>query len=218
MKKKILTLSIIALTLSFQSCNNNSKEAKITNQAKQEAVSSKEANTYKVDTLASKITWEGGTLTSKHLGTIILQSGELKLKDSKIESGSFTANMNTISTTDISDPEKAKSLNNHLKNEDFFDVSKFPSSKFVITSVKPIESGEYNVELEGNLEVKGITKNLSVKANVKAEGDKVTLKTEKFTINRQEFNITYSNGEPQDKLIKDLLDISVDIVANKEAN
>ncbi|TWP28308.1 YceI family protein [Apibacter muscae] len=214
----MLTLSIIALTLSFQSCNNDSKEAKITNQAKQEAVSSKEANTYKVDTLASKITWEGGTLASKHLGTIILQSGELKLKDSKIESGSFTANMNTISTTDIPDPEKAKLLNNHLKNEDFFDVSKFPSSKFVITLVKPIESGEYNVELEGNLEVKGITKNLSVKANVKAEGDKVTLKTEKFTINRQEFNITYSNGEPQDKLIKDLLDISVDIVANKEAN
>jgi polyisoprenoid-binding protein YceI len=52
-----------------------------------------------------------------------------------------------------SDDEK---LTEHLKNEDFFDVGKFPESVFELTGLKPVSEGSY--EVSGNLTLTGTTK------------------------------------------------------------
>ena len=51
-----------------------------------------------------------------------------------VESGSFVIDMNSISGTDLEAGKGKADLEGHLKNEDFFDVTKFPTAKFVITS------------------------------------------------------------------------------------
>ncbi|MDR2123140.1 MAG: YceI family protein [Flavobacteriaceae bacterium] len=214
MKKIVLTGITILMILGFQSCSD-SKKAKQTTEAKQEVQTSEDAATYSVNVTESKINWLGQTVVTKHQGHILFKSGEINLKEGVVESGSFVADMNTIKSEDATEEAVRNKLDEHLKAEDIFDAAQYPEAKFSITSVKPLE-GEYNTELEGNLEIKGISKNLSVKAYVQVEGDKVTLKTEKFTINRQDFNVTYSNGNPQDKVIKDLFDIEIIITANKK--
>jgi len=46
----------------------------------------------------------------------------------------------------------------HLKSPDFFDVEKFPILSFVSTGVRPVQEGELAVE--GNLTIRGITRNV----------------------------------------------------------
>ncbi|NHW59582.1 YceI family protein, partial [Escherichia coli] len=76
------------------------------------------------------------------------------------------------------DAEKSAKLDGHLKNEDFFEVEKFPTSSFEITKVTEAAEGDYNTLLDGNLTIKGITKPVQFKANIKVEEGKVSIKTE----------------------------------------
>ncbi|WP_128332053.1 YceI family protein [Apibacter sp. HY039] len=215
MRKIVVTLGIAVFTIiGMQSCKEGSKETKTTTEAKEEVQASEDAANYQINTVNSNIKWLGQSIATKHHGIINFKSGELTVKDGKLEAGSFIADMNTIKSEDEADESIAKKLDEHLKAEEIFDVAKYPDSKFTITSVKPLE-GDYNTELEGNLEIKGTSKNVKVKANVTIEGNNIIVKTEKFTINRQDFNITYSNGNPQDKLIKDLFDMEVELHGTK---
>ena len=85
---------------------------------------------------------------------------------------------------------------NHLKNADFFEAEKYPKIDFKSTSFKKIKGTEYL--LIGNLTMKGITKQVEVKAefggiakdgqgNLKA-GFEVT-----GIINRKDFGLTYNS-------------------------
>ena len=82
-----------------------------------------------------------------------------------------------------------------------------------VTAVNALTEGDYNTEISGNLDFRGTPKNITFKANVNVEGDKLTIKSEEFKINRQDFGIVYKGGG--DSIIKDDVMLQVDVTADK---
>ncbi len=75
---------------------------------------------------------------------------EKNFTNSKI---SFVVDVNSINT-------HIEARDNHLRNEDFFDVKKFPEMTFQGTSIKAMKKNMYQVM--GNLTLHGVTKPVTV--------------------------------------------------------
>lgn len=219
MKKVLLSLSLMGMVF-LASCG--SKDTVTATDAQESSTASETATEYAVNTAVSATNWKGGKIfqdTSKpesgHYGSVKFKSGIVTVKDGVLESGSFVTDQTTFQSVDLNeDAENKGKLDGHLKSSDFLDVEKFPEAKFEITNVKTLDSGDYNTEISGNLDFRGIPKNITFKANVKEEGDKVTIKSEEFKINRQDFGIVYQSTGG-DSLIKDEVMLQVDITADK---
>jgi polyisoprenoid-binding protein YceI len=108
-----------------------------------------------IDVTRSKLEWTGKKLGGEHYGEIQLASGYLTFNKGKLAGGSFEIDMNGITCVDITDQKSNKRLVDHLKSEDFFSVTRFPVSRFVITRAEPTAAGQYLVT--GNLTIKEIT-------------------------------------------------------------
>lgn len=209
---------LLATTVLFVSCKNE-KAA----DAKDVAESTEVAATFAIDTTASTIEWVGSKPTGdQHTGTIALSEGSFQVENGNIVSGSATIDMNSIVVTDLEGDYKMW-LEGHLKgitddkekDGHFFSVKQFPTGKFEVTSYSA-EKG-----LEGNLTLKDISKNVSFPVNVAVNGDELTLTSEKFTINRTDWDIKYGSGSffkdlAADKIIKDEIELTIKIVAKKQ--
>ena len=172
---------------------------------------------YQLNLEKSKIFWIGKSLHGTHNGTLSLSSGKVLLEGNDISAGSFDIDMNTIYCKDLEEePEDKKDLEDHLKSEDFFEVSTFPSAKFEIIKVASKQNQANLVTVTGNLTVKGVTKKINFDATLeKKEGDLV-LKSKKFEINRTKWNIKYRSKsffkDLKDRFIYD--DISIEVLLN----
>jgi polyisoprenoid-binding protein YceI len=97
-----------------------------------------------------------------------------------------------------------KKLTGHLQNQDFFDVKKYPTAKFVTTKVEKAKEG---YTITGDLTLLGKTKAVSFPATVEVKDGKLSLKSSKFTINRSEWGMTYGKGMVNDEVT---LTVSID--------
>lgn len=171
---------------------------------------------YNVDVNNSVIVWKGYKVTGQHTGTVKVKNGNLQLTDGKLTGGSFDIDMNSITDTDM-EPEYAAKLVGHLKSDDFFGVSKFPTAKFVITRAIPQDT-KGNYKIIGNLTIKETTKEVKFAANVAEQNGKLTA-TGQLKIDRSEYNVRYGSGsffdDLGDKTIYDEFDLNVTLVANK---
>ena len=204
MKKIILSLAVVATVL--VSCKNEKKE---TVEVKEEVVVVEESEALdNVDVDASLITWKGEKPTGTHNGTIMLEEGSIVMTDGKLTGGEFVVDMSTIKNEDL-DEEGATKLVGHLASPDFFDVETYPTSKFVITSV---EENEGKLAVTGNLTIKDVTKSITVPAMVSTVDGVTTLESEKFMINRADFNVKYGSksffDNLKDKFINDDMEMS----------
>lgn len=218
MKKVLLSLVVVAgLVFTTTSCKKSENAA----DASEVATESAEAVKFTVDTAASVIEWKGSkVMGGAHNGTLMFSSGEVSAKDGAIEAGSFVMDMNSITVLDLADDAEKKGwLEGHLKGaseenaDHFFNVSQFPEAKFEITSVS-----EGNIE--GNLTIKGITKNVKFPATVTVSENELTIASETFTINRTEWNVNYGSGNvfkdlAADNVISDDIELKVVVKATK---
>ena len=224
MKNRIASLLILsALTLTVSCKNDKAAEAETT-EAGAVKEASGEAVSYTVDKGNSKIDWIGSKPTGKHTGTINLSDGTVSIKDNVLDSGKFTIDMNTITVTDLKAGDGKEDLEGHLKGtggkeedfDHFFNVKKYPQSTFEITKAVT-ENGKTSVE--GNLTMKGITKNVKFPATVTVDGNTVTLVSDPFTINRTLWNVNYGSKSVfdnlGDKFINDDIELKVSITAKK---
>ncbi|MCD0479822.1 YceI family protein [Chryseobacterium sp. LC2016-29] len=193
MKRILFSLAIPAL-FTVVSC---SKEKPVTSDAN-EVTTTKDGSRFVLDTLNSNVEWKGYKVfkseNTSHFGTIKFESGDVTVKDGKLESGKFVANMESLSSEDLkNDAEQLGKLNAHLKSADFFEVEKFPTSSYEITKVSLSSEGDYNTVLDGNLTIKGITKPVQFKANVAVNGAEVSIATEPKDIIREEFGVKFQS-------------------------
>lgn len=189
---KFLIASGFVAALTVVSCG---KDKPLTSEST-EVTTTKDGNMYQVDTLNSRVEWKGFKVVksdnTSHFGTIKFESGDLTMKDGKLESGKFVADMNSLTSEDLKDDaEQLQKLNGHLKSGDFFEVEKFPTSSFEITKVSDNNSGDYNTTIDGNLTIKGITKPVKFNANVAVNEEGVTIATEPQDINREDFGVKF---------------------------
>ncbi|AZA53576.1 YceI family protein [Chryseobacterium sp. G0201] len=215
MRKKLFSLAIPALFNAFLvvSCN---KDKPLTSES-DEVATTKDGNQYTLDTLNSKVEWKGYKVfkseSTSHFGTIKFESGDVTVKDGKLESGKFVADMNSLTSVDLKDDaDQLGKLNGHLKSGDFFEVEKFPTASYEITKVTPAAEGDYNTLLDGNLTVKGITKPTQFKANVSVKDGVVSVATEPKDIKREDFGVKFQ-APAENGVIKDEVTLQINVKA-----
>lgn len=165
--------------------------------------------------VASDVNWWGykiaKTEASSHNGKINLKSGNILMKGNQVVGGTFVLDMTSINATDLSGEYQTK-LNNHLKNGDFFEADKFPTATYTITSLKKNSDKVYNYIVNGNLTIKGKTNTVSFPAKIAYSKGVVSLVSDKFTFDRQKFDVAYQSSM-QDVLVKNDIDILVKVTA-----
>lgn len=173
---------------------------------------------YQLDTERSVLNWTGTKVTGKHVGTVKLKSGNLQIKQGKIQEGAFEIDMTSLQDTDLQDPEYKKKLETHLRSDDFFGIEKHPVATFKVTSVKLISAaaaGQANQEVTGDLTIKGITHPVTFPALVTLGKDKAEA-TGTVKIDRTKYEIRYGSGKffegLGDKMIHDEFMVDLKLV------
>lgn len=179
------------------------------------------ASTFQVDTEKSVVTWVGQKVAGKHNGTLKIKSGMVQLENDQLKSGEFVLDMNSIDNLDLEGEWKTK-LIDHLKSDDFFNVSKYPTGTFKTTNVTPgSKTGEYNVT--GDLTIKGIKKPISFPLTMAMDKGVAKAKAN-LSIDRLKWDIKYNSGKffdakkLGDKMIYDEIQVGLDLVANTANN
>lgn len=221
--KKLTVLALVGAALLFTACND--KKETVT--AEQE-VAAKTGEVYNVDLAASKVDWKafhkGGF--APRWGTLNLKSGEITVENNAVTSGEFVIDMTTLKVDPASVTEadkKPADLEAHLKNADFFDVEKQPTSDFKITAVADL-AGELpkdavagaNKTISGNLTLLGKTLNVSFPAKVTVAAGKASIEA-KFTVNRADWGIKFGTDEtdPAEWMISKDIEIGINVTASK---
>lgn len=168
--------------------------------------------TYALIQNESSIAWEASKpLISgyTHTGTIGLSKGEIVVKGSAL-SGNFTIDMNTIKVTSLGGGKAGKetALEGHLKGDNFFGTTSFPTGSFTIDSVTA-NSSSNSYTVKGNLTLKGVTKPVEFPVTITQSGDgKITAKGP-VAINRTLWGITYASGNFYDNVANNAIDDTI---------
>lgn len=172
--------------------------------------------TYNVDTAATKIVYVGKKVTGQHTGNINAKNGTLTFQGEEITGGEVVVDMNTITSTDITDKDTNAKYLGHMKSADFFDVAKYPDAKILIKNSKKTAKG---LEVTGDLTFIGKTNPITfLVTDLKKSADGVTAKSN-VTINRTKWGLVYGSGSfikgLGDKAIHDEFTLAIDLSAKK---
>lgn len=166
------------------------------------------AQTKKIVVEKSKINWVGKKVTGQHDGTVNFKEGALVFKGKKLKGGSFVVDMNSLTATDLQGEYQAK-LDGHLKNDDFFAVDKYSTSKLVFKKIA--DKGNNTYAVTADLTIKGITNPVTFDMAVNGNTAKTNLK-----VDRTKYGIRYGSGSFYDNLgdktIYDDFELSINLV------
>ena len=130
--------------------------------------------------------------------------------------GKFVIEMKSNINLYMKGKDGAAKLEGHLKSADFFDVAVYPTAKFVITKV---EENEGKLAVTGNLNIKDVTKSITIPATLSEVDGVHVFKSENFNINRADFNVKYGSksffDNLKDKFIDDLVEMSFEVKTTK---
>ena len=223
---KKLTILAFAAVAMLVSCNKSGDKANTT--AEQE-VAEQKGQIFTVEADKSTVKWTGyhkGGLNPRY--GVIKTDGTVAVENDAVTGGKFNLDLNSLVTNQASvDPttsggKTSADLDAHLKSADFFDVEKFPTSVFEITSVAAFDAAKDTSVLEGatnvisgNLTIKDKTVNVTFPAKVTMTAKEVHIES-KFTINRQDWGLTYgTEGDAKDWMISQEIDVELNIQAKK---
>lgn len=215
--RTLIKFSFVFMMLALvASCKNDKTKAAKAGDAKEKAVPTATAKSYSVT--AGKVTWTASKVTgAEHSGTIDIKSGVFAAEGSNLKSGNFVIDIATLKNTDMAGSEGQAKLEGHLKSGDFFEVEKFPTAAFAVTSVSALDTDEANCEITGNLTLKGVTKSVKFPALVVAKADgTLTAISDKFAINRNDWGMKYGSGlagAVGDNVINDNVTLRVELSA-----
>lgn len=158
---------------------------------------------YAVNAVESTVTWTGSKPTGDmHMGTVAIKQGKLAMSEGTISAGSFVLDMTQMSVTDEGMDEETKAkLLGHLTTTDFFEVEKFPTASFSVTS-STADS------LMGNLTIKDITKSITVPYSVEVGEANITANAS-FSIDRTQWGVKFNSGNFFENLGEYLIDDAV---------
>lgn len=159
------------------------------------------AESWKIDTVHSSASFRishmvVATVSGKMSGI----KGTVTIDDKNITKSSVTAELDaaTIWTDN-------KKRDDHLRNEDFLDVKKFPKIYFKSTAVK--KTGKGTLDVTGNLTIKNVTRQVVLKVKGPTQAVKGMrghwhkgVRAD-VTINRQDFNVKFLKKLPTGGLI-----------------
>lgn len=211
------TYLILGVALILNACGNNKNAEKV---SASEAVKVEETKglEYSIVKENSELFWRGTKPAGQHTGTVEILEGFIKSNENVITGGSITIDMNTIVDTDLDNAEMNARLVGHLKSPDFFDVANFPYAQFEIVSMesykaetKAENSFEPTHMVNGNLSIKGISKNISFPVTISMSDNSIVVISDEFAIDRTQWNVNFKSktifAEFKDDFIGDLINI-----------
>ncbi len=213
MKKIILSFLIV----STFACTNNTDNHNRSEVDYSSYGDSSSLSDLKIDTQLSNIKWIGSKVTESHYGTINIDRGVLQINEGgELVGGEFVIDMNSLLCTDIENEIYKKKLEDHLKDEDFFDVSNFPNSGIKITDVDKVEAESYRITAD--LTIKDITHSINFDADVKKQELNYEVKSN-IKIDRTKWDVQYNSGNffenLGDKLILDEIEFDVYLISQE---
>ena len=173
------------------------------------SIGSKAQSIFKINSEKSKFAWTGYASVGNYspTGTIQLSTGILNFNGKNITKAVFEFDMRTIS-------HENKDLQNHLKNEDFFEVEKYPKAIFSLEKI-------IHNQATGLLKIKNVEKRISFPIMIK-KSEKEFQNQAVITINRTYFGIKYTSTNSFSKLgdyaIKDNFEFRLDLSMDKLIN
>ncbi|MBK6859805.1 MAG: YceI family protein [Saprospiraceae bacterium] len=177
------------------------------------------SDSFQIDTAQSIIYWMGKSPSGAHNGRLNFKSGILFGGNLQIQSADLLIDMNTIRNLDIEDASDRNKLDEHLKNEDFFNVTQFPDAKLKVDKINEIKDSVNNAMISGTLTIKGVSNPIVVNGKIDYSNDGVLITIPEFLIDRTNYNIMYSSKKIlatlKDGFIHDEIALSVKIVAKK---
>lgn len=211
--KTFFQLAMMASTLLYFSACTQSPEGQKAKTGDAQEITDAAGQELNIDLTSSKIEWVGNKVGGSHNGVIGIKSGTVKVEGGKLVGGNFVIDVASIEVLDIDENSGKGDLEGHLKNEDFFEVEKFPEGKFEIASVEEKAGEEGATHLvKGNLTLKGVTKGIEIPAKISMEEGMLKATTPQFLIDRQQFGISYQNAL-KEKAIDDNMGIKITLAA-----
>ncbi|MCP3930293.1 MAG: YceI family protein [Bacteroidetes bacterium] len=218
MKKLILVVFAIGALLS--SCSDTGKKVE-TKDAEEVSISKNESTAvYNKINTGSHVAWRASHLggVGPRFGKINLKSAELLVNDGQLTNAVVEMDMTTFTVENFEDEGSKAKLTGHLQGDDFFMISTYPTSKFELTNITKSE-GDYNVLATGNLSILDVTKSITFKANVSISDNKISVKSEDFSVDRTDWGLTYNTegtaGVPTDYLIANNIGFAIDVSLTK---
>ena len=206
--KKITSFLLLTILISFLANCEKAPDAPKAEVGSEASVGEIKGTPVAINTEKSIVKWIGTKITAKHEGTLKVSEGSIYIDGNTVTGGKFTLDMKSIDNNDLTGDLKGK-LVGHLKSDEFFDVEKYPTAEFQITSIGPIaEDGK--TEITGNLKIKDITNSIKIPAKIGFDASKKPISANaNFNIDRQLWKITYP-GKPDD-LIRDEINLDLAI-------
>lgn len=176
-------------------------------------------DTYNIDPKQNSLEWFAQKVSGKHNGTIMVKGGQVQNNHGNI-TGFVEIDMATLVNKDIENEGHRTKLENHLKSEDFFDVAKYPTSKFIIKSIVPLAGAKegFTHKITGDLTIKDKTNEIAFDATIGMTPDKVTC-TGSALVDRSKFDVRYGSKaffpDIGDKMIYDEFTLKFNVVAVK---
>ena len=174
--------------------------------------------TYIISPENSTIEWVGEKVSGAHSGYINLQNAFFLFEEEKFVGGEFNINMNSIKCTDIENPKYAGKLEEHLKDVDFFNTSKYPNSNFKITNI--IFDGT-SYMITGDITIKEISQEITFPAQFENDGD-LFYANATLNIDRTKHDIKYGSGsffdDLGDRMIYDEFTLKIHLQGSKAKN
>ena len=172
---------------------------------------------YTTDNKKSNVKWTGSkVIGDSHYGNISISKGTIMMDHGKLVAANFVIDMKSMTCTDIESEKYNQKLIDHLKNDDFFDVEKFPTAEFKMITSKKIAEGKHSVT--GELSVKNFKDIVKLELDV-TERNNTLSASGKFNFDRTKFDVIYGSGtffdNLGDKAINNEVSIQFNIVANK---
>lgn len=155
-------------------------------------------STWNIDSTKSKVTFKiGGPLGTTVDGAFRSPFGKIEIDPSTLQSSKFDIK---ITATTINTSNKKR--DSHLKNEEFFDVAKYP---FITFTSDKIEKSNSGFIASGVLKIKNISKKIQISFTMQPQGKTTNLKGT-ITINRLEYEVGKSSY-----LVKDEAKVMIDV-------
>jgi len=171
--------------------------------------------TYVVDTERTIGTWEGKkTLIDgyRDIGTIMVKDGTILVSNGAIAGGTLTVDMTSIKATSTGVGAGEDNLTKHLKSADFFDIEKFPTSTFTLSTSTSVS----NQNIDGMLTLKGISNPVIFPASIYIENGALRIRGT-AVLDRTKWGVVYGSGSFFDNLKNNVIDdkfsIAFDLIA-----
>ncbi len=206
--KNVIFGMIAATGLFLASCSQDGQKETTEASAEKAETSISNVNIKAAD---SKVIWKGEMLgVYSHEGTLALIEANISMKDGKINGGSFTADMTSMTPTDKNyNPEEGSTpekLVGHLSSADFFDVENYPKAKFEIKSV------EGNTAT-GMLTIRGITNEEQVK-NIILSKDGTTVKIlGDLVFDRKKYDVSW-DSPVKDRILSNDIELKIELIGS----